>query len=199
MTMKAIESVKKNVQAGFSLVELMVVVTIIGILAGIAVPKFQTFRARAQQTEAKSGLNGVYLAMQAYQANYNDFPATNGDVVNAAGTGAGTANIGFAVAGGKPKYRYEAIARADAAGAAGTWAAKAISINPLIDGRTDTMRINVNKWSCSMFDAVTNTAATELDARNGTLAVHCPQSNNSANGTALALRVTNTATSADIP
>ena len=49
-------------QKGFTLIELMIVVAIIGILAVIAVPNFQKFQARAKQSEAKTNLKGIYTA-----------------------------------------------------------------------------------------------------------------------------------------
>ena len=55
-------------QAGFSLVELMVVVGIIGILAAIAVPKLQQFTAKSKQSEARVNLKSIDTMQQAYYA-----------------------------------------------------------------------------------------------------------------------------------
>jgi type IV pilus assembly protein PilA len=60
-------------QKGFSLVELMVVVSIIGILAAIAIPNFQRFTAKAKQGEAKSNLAAVYSAERAFQAEWGTY------------------------------------------------------------------------------------------------------------------------------
>ena len=68
------KSIKRNkllkTQKGFSLVELMVVVAIIGILASIAIPSYQKFQRRARQTEAKTTLSGIYTAQTAFIAEY---------------------------------------------------------------------------------------------------------------------------------
>ena len=58
-------SMKRN-EAGFSLVELMIVVGIIGILASLAVPKMQVFMAKARQSEAKGKLHTVHSLQMAY-------------------------------------------------------------------------------------------------------------------------------------
>jgi prepilin-type N-terminal cleavage/methylation domain-containing protein len=64
-------------EEGFSLIELMIVVAIIGILAAIAIPNFQEFQAKSRRSEAKAQLGGIYTAMTAFAAEYtvysNDF------------------------------------------------------------------------------------------------------------------------------
>jgi len=73
----------KKDKKGFTLIELMIVVAIIGILAAIAIPNFLRFQARAKQSEAKQNLGAIYTAYISYFSDYNIYPM-------AAGTGCGT-------------------------------------------------------------------------------------------------------------
>lgn len=57
-------------QGGFSLVELMVVVAIIGVLASIAVPAVNKYIAKARQSEAKTNLSSLYTSEKAFYAEY---------------------------------------------------------------------------------------------------------------------------------
>ena len=59
--------------SGFSLVELMVTVGIIGVLATLAVPQYSKFSAKAKQSEAKAQLGSIYTVEKAFFVEANSF------------------------------------------------------------------------------------------------------------------------------
>ena len=68
---------KRQMQAGFTLIELMIVVAIIGILAAIALPAYQDYVARSQMSEAMMLMGGAKTAVAENWMQTGSMPADN--------------------------------------------------------------------------------------------------------------------------
>jgi len=115
---------------GFTLIELMIVVAIIGILAAIAIPNFMSYQCKAKQSEAKSALGQIKVMQEAYRAEHDTY-------------GSDLTNIGFSIAE-DARYDYSI------SGTPSSTAFTAKATTSDLNGETDT-------WTLSNTGSLNNT------------------------------------------
>jgi type IV pilus assembly protein PilA len=149
---------KAQMQKGFTLIELMIVVAIIGILAAVAIPAYQDYITRGQVTEAVSLGGGLKSPLAEYGADKNAWPTL---VAPTATPSAGQLNATLI-------GKYSTIA---SDGIAGTYPAGTITVT-MTTGKasgnvlTLTTSNGGSTWACgnTTVDGVTG-SGTNIDAR----------------------------------
>lgn len=173
--MKAWKHLSANKEGGFSLVELMIVVGIIGVLATLAVPRFQQFQAKARMAEAKNMLNHVYTLQESHSLEMNTYVAftqygRTATGVNNCTQPAGAVTLGFSIEpcvvnGPVPRYGYAST------GAVGTFTARATTganANNLVCGGSTSL---AHEWAINESRQLWGPVAP--NAANGAPRVNC--------------------------
>lgn len=142
----------KAIQKGFTLIELMIVIAIVGVLAVVALPAYQDYTARAQMSEALTLAEGQKSAVVEYYSDKGTFPTSNAD--------AGIANASTITGKYVKSVAVTSVAATGTAGSSSATSAKATitatmkssGVNKDISGKTLILEGSQNAgsfdWTC---------------------------------------------------
>ncbi|WP_318457952.1 pilin [Photobacterium leiognathi] len=133
-------------QQGFTLIELMIVVAVIGVLSAIAIPQYEKYVAKSQAASALATISALKTNVESYIAENTDFPAVSA-------TSAGDAALGMPAS----ELGTLTLATGNASGADGTITYSFTNASSLLNTKTLSMnRDGSGNWKC------TTTADTNL-------------------------------------
>ncbi len=153
-----------NRRGGFTLIELMIVVAIIGILAAIAIPNFLRFQLKAKSSEGKTNLAAIRTAEESFFAEYGRYVSANASPPTAPSNVKMTysdavANKGFAEVGWLPEgevyFNY------------------AVAINGSADEYNATAAANIDNTGDAQFWGYRTAAVAGKDHGTGTATTAC--------------------------
>jgi type IV pilus assembly protein PilE len=126
-TKMLLSNVKRSGASGFTLIELMIVVAVVGILAAIALPNYQQYVVRSERADTKSRMLSVAQCLERSFTINNNY-ITGSNVLNGCATGVST-----------PKYSVTIVA---AAAPARTYVITGSPIAPWVDGVCGALMLN---------------------------------------------------------
>ena len=97
-----IQKLRGSNEKGFTLIELMIVIAIIGILAAIAIPNFVSYRQRSYNSAAQSDLKNAITAQEAYYVDWSTYSDTSTKL--AVGGWVNTNKVTFGLTGDEHGY-----------------------------------------------------------------------------------------------
>ena len=130
---------KQSKQSGFTLIELMIVIAIIGILAAVAIPAYQDYVARAQAAEGVELLSGGKVVLAEYYTDKGVWPVAAASVMGTT-TGKYVSTIAYGAVTAPAAASLDLIATFKATGVNSNIKSKMISLKTTDGGAT---------WTCS--------------------------------------------------